>query len=290
MSDHGFEVVGEGEVVVGHGVSIAPGAKIVFHRPAKVTIGDYCSIGAGVKFIVAGGQVSIGDWTSLHDQCLVLCTAGVSVGQHCWFGQNSVLDGSGGLTIGNGVRVGMYSQIWSHVASGEQVEGCTLYGERPVVIEDDVWLVGSCICASGITIGQRTVALIGSNITRSWPANIVLAGSPAQQKENLSFYRTVSSDEKWTMLDGWLSELEPELAITRVSAGDRILAYRWADGRNADTIVFVPDDAVAQALPEPFAGGTVCNLDTKRYRKARTALEQKVLKALAGNKARFIAE
>ncbi|MGL3820772.1 hypothetical protein [Sphingopyxis sp. R3-92] len=286
-----IEIIGDGEVVIGKSTSIAAGVKIVFHKPARVEIGDYCSIGPGVKFIVSGGRVSIGDWTSLHDNCLILSTEGVTIGQHGWFGQNTVLDGSGGLTIGNGVRVGMYSQIWSHVAAGERIEGCTLYGERPVVIEDDVWLVGSCICASGVTIGRRTVALIGSNITRSWPAEVVLAGSPATQKETLSFYKTVSAEEKWKMLAGWMSDLEVELGIEQLDgASDGILAYGWKAAGKDEAIVFVSDSARQKAATDRFDDATICNIDTKKYRKMFTPIEQRVLKALSNNKVRFLSE
>lgn len=286
-----IEIIGDGEVVLGKSTSIAPGAKVVFHKPARIEIGDYCSIGPGVKFIVSGGDVRIGDWTTLHDDCLVLSTHGVTIGQHGWFGQNTVLDGSGGLTVGNGVRVGMYSQIWSHVAAGERIEGCTLYGERPVVIEDDVWLVGSCICASGVTIGRRTVALIGSNITRSWPAEVVLAGSPATQKESLSFYKSVSADEKWEMLTGWMHDLEAELGIERVDGEtDGILTYRWKDAGNGEMIAFVSDGARQQVAEDRLGEATICNIDTKKYRKMFTPLEQRVLKALSNNKVRFLSE
>lgn len=291
MVESNIEIIGDGEVVIGKSTSIAPGAKIIFHKPARVEIGDYCSIGPGVKFVVSGGAVRIGDWTTLHDDCLILSTQGVTIGQHGWFGQNTVLDGSGGLTIGNGVRVGMYSQIWSHVAAGERIEGCTLYGERPVVIEDDVWLVGSCICASGVTIGRRTVALIGSNITRSWPAEVVLAGSPAAQKEALSFYKSVSPEEKWEMLAGWMRELEAELGIEQLEGGaDGILAYRWTDSGKDETIAFISDETRRQAAADRFGDATICNIDTKKYRKMFTLIEQRVLKALSNNKVRFLSE
>jgi acetyltransferase-like isoleucine patch superfamily enzyme len=285
-----LEIIGDGEVIIGERTSIGAGAKVIFHKPSRVTIGDYCSIGPGVKFVVSGGTVEIGDWTTLHDDCLVLSTQGVKIGQHGWFGQNTVLDGSGGLTIGNGVRVGMYSQIWSHVAAGERIEGCTLYGERPVVIEDDVWLVGSCICASGVTIGRRTVALIGSNITRSWPAEVVLAGAPAKKKEGLSFYKPVTPQEKWEMLTGWLHDVKDELGIEEVDGGAAdALVYRWADGRADEAIAFVVDGAGEAAARARLGGATICNIETKTYGKKLTTIEQRVLKALANNKARFLA-
>lgn len=195
-----FKKSGVGTIEVGQACSIGENVQVVFARPATLRLGDYVTLGDGVKMIIDGGDVSIGDWTTLHADTLVLSKTGVSIGQHCWFGQNTVLDGTGGLTVENGVRIGMYSQLWSHVAAGEQIEGCTLFGERPIHVESDVWLVGSCIVASGVRIGRRTVALIGSNLTKDAPAEVVLAGSPAKVKEGLSFYKSVTLDEKFAML------------------------------------------------------------------------------------------
>jgi acetyltransferase-like isoleucine patch superfamily enzyme len=281
-----FRVVGDGEVELGKFSTVAEGAQIVFAKPGRVTIGDYCAIGPGVKFVCSGGDVVIGDWTTLHDNCLVLSEHGVQVGPHCWFGQNCVIDGSGGLTIGSGVRVGMYSQIWSHVAAGEQIEGCTLYGQRPVVIEDDVWLVGSCIVASGVTLGERTVALIASNITKSWPAGSVLAGSPAALKPNLSFYRDIGLDEKWSLLAGWLDEASRELRLDIRTAGPQDLRLR-ASAADTGEVVFVKTVEQARSARAGDRTLTVCCVEDKSYNKQLTDTERRILKFLAGNKARF---
>ena len=286
MSGSTVEIVGPGEVLVGERTSVADGVQFIFHRPAKLVIGDYCTIGPGVKFVIDGGDVEVGDWTTLHDRCLVLSGQGVRIGQNCWFGQNCVLDGTGGLTVGNGVRVGMYSQIWSHVAAGEQIEGCTLFGTRPVIIEDDVWLVGSCIVASGVTIGRRSVALIASNITKSWPEESTLAGSPASLKENLNFYRPIDISEKWVLLEGWLSKACSDLGLIRVPH-ERALIYRWMDQSNEDSIVFLKTEQDESLISPVGLRTTVCFLSSKFYRKRLTDIEHSVLKYLAGNKARF---
>lgn len=289
MSANTIEVSGEGEVRVGQHVSLAAGIQVVFHRPSTLTIGDYCVVGPGVKFVCDGGDITLGDWTSLHDRCLVLASAGVSVGQHGWFGQHSVLDGTGGLTIGNGVRVGMYSQIWSHVAAGEQIEGCTLFGKRPVQIEDDVWLVGSCIVASGITIGRRSTALIGSNITKSCPPHSVLAGSPATSKDSLSFYRPIDAETKWQMLCGWLAEIA-KAQLLQLSGELDVQVLTMTQTGQSESIVFAKTAEVADLWATRRPGATICCLETKRYRKRLTNLEHQVLRSLAGNKARFVSE
>ena len=273
---------GPGKVSVGSRTSIGAGAQVIFSGPGSLTIGDYCSIGAGVKFVISGGDVIIGDWTSLHDNCLILSTAGVSIVDHGWFGQNSVIDGTGGMSIGSGVRVGMYSQLWSHVAAGEQIEGCTLFGERGVSIGDNVWLVGSCIVASGITLGDRLVALIGSNITKSFPGGIVIAGTPASERPNLSFYKAVTMDERWVMLTGWLQDYCGARGTHLATGPDQISLQQ--DGMH---LIFTRERAIAEVLAKTDPSATICDLESKQYVKRLHDLEAGVLKYLSGNKARF---
>ncbi len=278
---------GDGVIEVGQGCSIGDNVQIIFAKPAAVKLGDYVVLGDGVKMIVDGGDITIGDWTTLHADTLVLSKTGVCIGQHCWFGQNTVLDGTGGLTIENGVRVGMYSQLWSHVAAGEQIEGCTLYGERPIHVESDVWLVGSCIVASGVRIGRRSVALIGSNLTKDAPADVVLAGSPAKVKEGLTFYKSVTLDEKFEMLAEWLGQITGAPVIDAPSLtrdGDAITVH-WDDVEKVTFYKFAADFDKAIASRQPKI--TLCCVEDKRYIKAMTKAERSVLKALAGNKARF---
>lgn len=279
-----FNVIGDGFVTVGRATFIGLNAQIVFSKPGRITIGDYCVIGAGVKIVCSGGEVNIGDWSTLHDNCLVLSTKYVYIGEHCWFGQNCVIDGTGGLKIERGVRVGMYSQIWSHVAAGEQIEGCTLFGERPVHIENDVWLVGSCIVASGVTLGRRTVALIGSNITKSFPENTVLAGTPAAPKLGLSFYKDVTLDEKWSLLRNWVEALSKELSLKTTTVEDEQL---HVSNDNGELIVFVAASHHAKSTRTKIPSATVCCVEDKTYNKQFTLIEKQVLKYLAGNKARF---
>lgn len=281
-----FQIIGDGEAYVGQFTQIGEGAQIVFTKPGRVDIGDYCTIGPGVKMVCSGGNVALGDWTTLHDHCLVLSGRGVSIGPHCWFGQNCVIDGSGGITIHRGVRVGMYSQLWSHVAAGEQIEGCMLIGERPVVIEDDVWLVGSCIVASGVTLGHRTIALIGSNITKSWPANSVLAGVPAAIKPGLSFYQNITLAEKWSKLQAWLAAATTEIGAQIEFVGDHT-TIASVPGVGSEQVAFVRDISSAHSMRAANPGMTVCCVEDKTYNKRLNATERRVLKFLSGNKARF---
>jgi len=281
-----YRQVGDGRVRIGKFTRVDESAQFVFLKPGSVTIGDYCTIGPGVKLLCSGGDITIGDWTTLHDNCLILGGKGVSVGPHCWFGQNCVIDGSGLISIGRGVRVGMYSQLWSHVAAGEQIEGCILFGDRPVVIHDDVWLVGSCIVASGVTLGHRTVALIGSNITKSWPSDTVLAGTPAAVKSGMSFYKDITLSEKWVLLKFWLESAVAEIEVHVEAVSPDLLFVRNKDD-SEHGVAFVCGTKEAILLRAEKIDLTVCCVEDKSYNKRLNATEQRILKFLAGNKARF---
>lgn len=285
MSD--IETNGAGEIILGRGGSIGRGVTAHFAAPGRITIGDYVALGDNVRLVVSGGDVEIGDWTTLHPDCLVMSTQGVSIGAHCWFGQNCVIDGTGGLTIGDGVRVGMFSQLWTHVAAGEQIEGCTLFGATPSVIEQDVWLVGTCTVGSGVTVGARTVALAGSNITKSCPPNSTLAGAPAKVKEGISFYREVSLAEKFEMLRGWLVAYAAGAPAdsARIIANDDALTVEHSSG--ASVVFYRTVAGFEAARMSPDGSVTLCCVENKKYVKVFTAAEKDVLKYLEGNKARF---
>lgn len=131
---------------------------------------------------------------------------------------------------------------------------------------------------------SRAVALIGSNITKSWPANSVLAGMPAVPKSGLSFYQDITLGEKWSKLDGWIRDGATELGLSVEVVGAHALVLR--DGNTPGAVAFVRD-AEAAAVLRTQGELTVCCVADKTYNKRVNATERRVLKYLANNKARF---
>ena len=103
-------------------------------------------------------------------------------------GQNSIINSTDELTIGNNCGIGAYSKIWTHAAWGDVVEGCRLLVGMPdidcksgaVAIGDDFWGVGQITISPGVKIGNKVVALTNSLITKDIPDNTVVAGIPAK--------------------------------------------------------------------------------------------------------------
>ena len=53
-----FKKSGVGTVEMGQGCSIGENVQIIFAKPATVKLGDYVTLGDGVKVIVDGGSVA----------------------------------------------------------------------------------------------------------------------------------------------------------------------------------------------------------------------------------------
>lgn len=247
----------------------------------KVEIGDNNIINDNTRIFIHG-NFKMGDWNVLHNDMLVMAEQYVYIGHNCWFGQNTILDGAGGLTIGNGVRVGMYSQIWTHVASGEQIEGCTLFSKRSTIIEDDVWLVGSCVVGSGLKLGWRSVALINSVLTKDTLPDRAYAGSPAKLMENAKFYVKKTLDEKFELLMGWLQDfviLNTSVKLRNIDSKYMILE----DVITNEKVIFSKNVDI-----EINEEKSIFYLEDKTYLKTNSLLERKVYKYLYNNKARFL--
>jgi hypothetical protein len=130
------------------------------------------------------------------------------------------------------------------------------------------------------------IALIASNITKSWPAYSVVAGSPASLKPDLSFYRPVSIDEQWSMMIGWVNEIAAKHSL---SLNVTPVTLELTDN-SREKLIFARRSEHALDCLSRHRDATVCCVETKRYEKRFTDVEHRVLKALAGNRARFLAD
>lgn len=167
------------EVVIGTGTVIHPTAVLCGPsggRARRIVLGDHCYIGESVQ--LRCDDFALGDYGKIHHHGNVHGARPCHLGHNAWVGQYSILDSTGGLTIGDNCGIGAHSQLWSHIKYGDTLEGCRFLGERPLTIGKDVWFVGHNI-VSPITAGDRAMAMVGSVITRDLEPNHVYGGSPA---------------------------------------------------------------------------------------------------------------
>jgi acetyltransferase-like isoleucine patch superfamily enzyme len=94
----------------------------------------------------------------------------------------TVLGAARAITLGDGVLCGANCTItdtdWHPLDAAARAAGAAAPA-APVVIEAGVWLSMNVTVLKGVTIGAGTVVAAGSVVSRSLPANVVAAGSPA---------------------------------------------------------------------------------------------------------------
>jgi lipopolysaccharide O-acetyltransferase len=58
---------------------------------------------------------------------------------------------------------------------------------KPVIIEDNVWLGEFVTVLAGVTIGKGTIVGANSVVSKSLPANVIAAGTPAKPIKKFNF-------------------------------------------------------------------------------------------------------
>ena len=185
------------ELITGKNVVIELSAKIrgINGKAKKIIIGDNVYIGSDVQILC--DEFSIGDYSKIQHHTNVHGYLPCKIGHNAWIGQYSIIDSIGGTTIGNNCGIGAHSQLWSHIKYGDTLEGCRFLSESPLTIGNDVWFVGHCI-VSPITAEDKSMALIGSVVTKTMKYNEIYAGSPAKSvSDKMGFqFKNISSEEK----------------------------------------------------------------------------------------------
>lgn len=205
------------ELHLGKNSVIAPTATIkgINGKAKRIIIGDNCYIGENVQIIC--DDFSLGDYSKIQHNTNVHGYLPCHIGHNAWIGQYTIIDSIGGTTIGNNCGIGAHSQIWSHIKFGDTLEGCRFLTEKPMTIGNDVWFVGHCI-VSPIVAADKSMAMVGSVITKDMTYNEIYAGSPAKSiSDKIGFqFNEVSVDEKLNKMKLYLHQFNPNSTAIKI--------------------------------------------------------------------------
>lgn len=150
-----------------------------------VRVHSTARINPGAIFEPSGGKIIIGA-RSYIDRGVILRALGgtIEIGEDCSVNAYSILQGEGGLRIGNKTRIASHTVIVpsNHVFSDPDTpikdQGLQRLG---ITIEEDVWIGAGVRVLDGVVLGQGCVVGAGAVVTKSVRPRTVVGGVPAKQ-------------------------------------------------------------------------------------------------------------
>lgn len=134
--------------------------------------------------------ISIGARTEIQRHCRIWIDEDESkeptlkIGERVFVGQGVHLSVMRPMTIGNHCLIGAYSYL---LTCNHRYDVRTIpirdqgYVEKPLTIEDDVWIGAHCVLMPGIKIGRGAIIGAGSVLTKDVGEYQIWAGIPAKQ-------------------------------------------------------------------------------------------------------------
>jgi acetyltransferase-like isoleucine patch superfamily enzyme len=144
-------------------------------KPVAVEIGNHVSCYAGVSFSMGkNGSCKVGDFTLLNG-ALVMAEERVEIGSHCLISWNVGIADSDFHPLDPAQRR-QDAQALAPFFEGRPARPSIR--TAPVRIADNVWIGMGALILKGVEIGENSVIAAGAIVTKSVPANVVVAGNP----------------------------------------------------------------------------------------------------------------
>lgn len=164
-------------------------------RPEDITLGARVFLDHGVYLHGGQGGIAIGDGSWVMSGCRLhvfnfrgIAHAGIKIGSRTFLGEETLMRGQGGITIGDNVLFGPRVQVLAvnHVMSDPHRpimdQGITAVGIR---IDDGCWIGAGAIVLDGVTIGKHACIGAGAVVTADVPPYSLAVGAPARVVRNM---------------------------------------------------------------------------------------------------------
>jgi len=123
--------------------------------------------------------LGFGEGTRIYDSCYVF--GDVKVGRDCFIGQYCILDGTGGLEIGNYCEIASGTCIMTHDTVNRCLTGGKLPIEHsPVKIGNCCYIGPQCVISRGVNIGSHSIIGAQSLVNHEIPPYSIVYGTPAR--------------------------------------------------------------------------------------------------------------
>ena len=124
--------------------------------------------------------------TQFNDFCILRGKEYITLGEDVWIGYFTLLDGSGGLTIGSKVAISSGVHIYTHDTSFHKAfntpkqPDASHVSRAPVSIGNNVQIGANSIILPGVTIGDNVIIGACSLVNKNIPSNSTAVGNPCK--------------------------------------------------------------------------------------------------------------
>lgn len=103
----------------------------------------------------------------------------LSIGDHCWIGQDVWIDNIEDVSIGSHVCVSQ----GSYFCTGSHDHRSPYFAllAKPIVVEDGAWVGARSLLLGGVVLHANSIAAAGSVVVKSVPPARIVGGNPAKE-------------------------------------------------------------------------------------------------------------
>ena len=118
--------------------------------------------------------------TTIYDSATIIGEA--KIGDNVWIGPFCLIDGTGGLTIGNFCDISAGVKIFTHDTIKRALSGGKCKIEyAPVSIGNCCFIGTDTVILKGVEIGNHCLVAANSLVNKSFPDKSIIAGIPAKK-------------------------------------------------------------------------------------------------------------
>lgn len=130
------------------------------------------------RFLLRLFGAEIGKEVLIRPSAKIIYPWKLSIGDFSWIGDNTVLYNLGQINIGKNVAIAHRVYLCTGIHDYQNISFDI--DQKPVTIEDEVWLPNDVFIGPGVVIGKGCVIGARSTVLKSMPEGMVCYGNPAK--------------------------------------------------------------------------------------------------------------
>ncbi len=145
------------------------------NRKEDIAIGNNTHIKGELLLYAHGGKISIGDYSFVGENTRIWSSCIITIGNRVLIAHDVNIHDNISHPINKDLRHIHFKNI---ITTGHPKDNLSLK-EKPIIIEDDVWIGFGATILRGVTIGKGAIVAACSVVTKDVLPNTIVAGNPA---------------------------------------------------------------------------------------------------------------